>query len=396
MDLDLSPEDRKFRDELRAWLAKNAPGGVRRGPRAQEASAAGAIERQREWQRRLKAAGYVGIGWPKQYGGRDASITQQTILAEEMTRRGAPPPIGYLGIQMVGPTIIQWGTEEQKRFFLPRILSGEDLWCQGYSEPGSGSDLASLKTSAVREGDTLVVNGQKIWTSNAHVADWIFALVRTDPEAPKHGGISYALIEMKTPGITVRPLVQMTKDASFNEVFFDNVRVPVANVLGGLNNGWAVANTTLVHERHMLGNPTHTQNLLEGVLRIARKTRRAGRPAIEHPAVRERLARLKIEVEAMRFYAYRNLTATLQGKKPGVEPSITKLRTTWLNHRLAEAALDLLGPFGPLYRGSRHLEDDGFWPYEFMFSLGMIIGGGTSQIQKNIIAQRGLGLPRGN
>ena len=395
MDLDLSPEDKAFRDHLRAWLKKNAPRGARRGPRAQEASAAGEIAEQRSWQRRLHAAGYVGIGWPEAYGGRGASLTQQTILSEEMTRHGTPPPIGYLGIQMVGPTVIQWGTEGQKRRFLPRILHGEDLWCQGYSEPGSGSDLASLKTSAVRDGDDLIVNGQKIWTSNAHVADWIFCLVRTDPDAPKHGGISYLLIDMKTPGITVRPLVQMTKDATFNEVFFDNARVPAANVLGGLHNGWAVANTTLVHERHMLGNPTHTRNLFEGLLRIARRVRRNGRPAIEDPAVRDRVAGFRIEMEAMRCKAYRDLTAALQGKNPGVEPSITKLRTTWLNHRLAEMALELLGPYGPLYRGSRHVVDGAFWPYEFMFGLGMIIGGGTSQIQKNIIAQRGLGLPRG-
>jgi len=313
-----------------------------------------------------------------------------------MTRHGASPPIGYLGIQMVGPTIIQWGTEDQKRKFLPRILHGEDLWCQGYSEPGSGSDLASLKTSAVRDGEDLVVNGQKIWTSNAHVADWIFCLVRTDPEAPKHGGISYLLIDMKTPGITVRPLVQMTGDATFNEVFFDNARVPAANVLGGVNNGWAVANTTLVHERHMLGNPMHTQNLFDGLLRIARRVRRNGRPAIEDPAVRDRMAGFRIEMEAMRCKAWRDLTAALQGKNPGVEPSITKLRTTWLNHRMAEMALELLGPYGALYRGSKHVADEAFWPYEFMFSLGMIIGGGTSQIQRNIIAQRGLGLPRGH
>ena len=395
MDLDLSREDQAFRDEVRGWLRRNLPKARRGRPGDVEAGSRERIAWLKDWQRRLRAAGYVAMGWPEEYGGRGASLMQQTLLSEELVRQRAPALIGMMGLQMLGPTLIHWGSEQQKRRFLPRILDAEELWCQGYSEPGSGSDLASLKTSALRQGDHYVVNGQKIWTSNAQIADWMFCLVRTDPAAPKHQGISYLLIEMKTPGITVRPLVQMTKDAGFNEVFFDDVRVPVENLVGGEGNGWAVANTTLMHERNMLGSTIGTQNLFEGLLRVARGTPRNGRPATQDPAVRRRLAALRIQVEALRYHAYRGLTASLRGRRPGIEASITKLVTCELNHQIAAAALDLLGPIGSLYRGSKHLVDEGFWLYELMFSLGLVIGGGTAQIQKNIIAQRGLGLPRG-
>ncbi len=396
MDLELASEDRAFRDELKDWLARNVKKRGTSKPRTLEPGAEGTVVGQRAWQRKLHDAGYVGIGWPREFGGRGASLMQQVILGEELSRHGAPGIIGILSVQMVGPTLIQWGTEAQKKRYLRKILTAEDIWCQGYSEPGAGSDLAALQTRAVLDGDHYVVNGQKIWTSNAHFADWMFCLVRTDPDAPKHRGISYLLIDMKSPGITVRPLVQMTKDAQFNEVFFDNVRVPAANIVGEPNHGWWVANTTLQHERNMLGSPTHSANLFDGLLRIARARRKNGRPATEDPMTRQQLAALKTEVAAMRLNFYRNLTEAMRGKEPGVEASITKLNITSLNHRLAEAVLELLGPYGSLYRGSKHLVDDGFWPYELMFSLGMIIGGGTSQIQKNIIAQRGLGLPRAN
>jgi len=395
MDLDLAPEDAVFRNKLRAWLKTNLPGTARRRSASAGEEPGARLAAMKSWQRKLHAAGYVALGWPREYGGQGATLMQQTLLNEELVRHQAPGLVGMMGLQMLGPTLIHWGTEEQKRRYLPRILTADELWCQGYSEPGSGSDLASLQTNAQREGDHFVVNGQKIWTSNAQIADWMFCLVRTDKAASKHAGISYLLIDMKTPGITIRPLLQMTKDAGFNEVFFDHVRVPVENVVGGLGQGWAVANTTLVHERNMLGSTTQTQNMFEALLRVARTRKRGGRPATEEPSVRQRLASLKIQVEAMRLNAYRNLTATLQGRKPGIEASITKLVTCELNHQLAATALDLLGPYGPLYRGSKHLWDDGFWPYELMFSLGLIIGGGTAQIQKNIIAQRGLGLPRG-
>ena len=387
MDLDLTPEEARFQSELRAWLKSNVPARGRGGTR--EAAGGERLRRMKAWQRKLHAAGYVGIGWPPEYGGRGASLMEQTILGEELSRARAPGLVGTMGIQMVGPTLMRWGSEVQKRLLLPRILNADDVWCQGYSEPGAGSDLASLQTRAVRIDDAYVVSGQKIWTSNAQIADLMFCLVRSEPDAPKHKGISYLLIDMKSPGITVRPLVQMTGDAGFNEVFFDDVRVPAENLVGPPGEGWKVANTTLAHERNMLGSTTQTQLLFDGLLRLAQRTRRS-----EQPLVRQRLAGLKIQVEALRWNAYRNLSSALRGRPAGIEASITKLATTELNHEIARAALELLGMLGPLYRGSRHLEDDGLWPYQFMFSLGMIIGGGTSQIQRNIIAQRGLGLPR--
>jgi alkylation response protein AidB-like acyl-CoA dehydrogenase len=393
VDLELSPEEARFQAGLRRWLEANVPErGPGSGPR--EDADPERVRRLKAWQRKLHAAGYVAIGWPPEHGGRGASLMEQTILGEEMARARAPGLLGMMGIQMVGPTLMRWGTGEQKGRFLPKILAADEIWCQGYSEPGSGSDLASLQTRAVRDGDHFVVSGQKIWTSNAQIADWMFCLVRTDPAAPKHGGISYLLIPMTSPGITVRPLLQMTGDAGFNEVFFDSVRVPVENLVGTENEGWKVANTTLAHERNMLGSTTQTQSLFDGLLRVARRTRRGGRPLTEDPVVRQRLAELKISVEALRWNAYRNLTSALRGRAAGIEASVTKLATTELNHALARTAIELLGMAGPLYRGSRHLEDGGLWPYQFMFGLGMIIGGGTSQIQKNIIAQRGLGLPR--
>jgi alkylation response protein AidB-like acyl-CoA dehydrogenase len=396
VDLDLTPEEERFQGELRRWLRDNVPARAARAPRSgpREELGGARLAALKAWQRALDRAGYVAIGWPREYGGRGATVMEQTILGEELVRARAPALIGQMGLAMVGPTLIQWGTEAQKRELLPKIRSAEHVWCQGYSEPGAGSDLASLQTRARREGDHFVVSGRKIWTSNAQIADLMFCLVRTNPDAPKHHGISYVLIDMRSPGIELRPLVQMTGDAGFNEVLFDGVRVPVENLVGPLDEGWKVANTTLVHERNMLGSTTQTQQLFEGLLRVARRARRGGRPASEDPLVRQRLAELKIRVEALRCLAYRNLTAALHRRKGGIEASITKLATTELNHELARTAIELLGLTGPLYRGSLHLEDGGLWPYQFMFSLGMIIGGGTSQIQKNIIAQRGLGLPR--
>src|SRR5262249_46525064 len=247
---------------------------------------------------------------------------------------------------------------------------------------------------AERQGDDFVVNGQKVWTSNAQFADWMFCLVRTDPDAPKHGGISYLLIDMKSPGITVRPLVQMTGDPGFNEVFFEDVRVPAANLVGELNNGWQVANATLAHERNMLGATTRTQQVFAKLLRLARTQRRNGRAASADPLVRQRLAALAVRVETMKLEAYRQLTDTLRGRRPGISAALNKLVATELNHDLAKAALDILASYGPLGRHDPRVRDRGVWPLDHMFSLGLIIGGGTSQIQKNIIAERGLGLPR--
>jgi alkylation response protein AidB-like acyl-CoA dehydrogenase len=393
MDLSYSPEELAFQREVRAWLKKNVP-KKQQDERPMEWGDPRQIERAKAWQRKVYEAGYVALGWPREYGGQDADVMRQTIVNEEMVRARAPGIIGMMGIQMVGPTLIQHGSEEQRRRYLPRILTAEDIWCQGYSEPGSGSDLASLRTRAEVEGDDFVVNGQKVWTSNAQFADWMFCLVRTDPNASKHGGISYLLIDMKTPGITVRPLVQMTGDPGFNEVFFEDVRVPRTNLVGGLNNGWQVANATLAHERNMLGSTTRTQQMFEKLLRLAQTERRNGGPASADPVIRQRLADLAIRVETMKLEAYRQLTATLRRQPPGISASVSKLVTTELNHDLARAALEIMGSYGPLARQDRRVRDRGIWPLDWMFSLGLIIGGGTSQIQKNIIAERGLGMPR--
>ena len=393
MDLSYSADELAFQRQVRAWLKKNVP-RKQRDERPMEFGDPRRIAAAKAWQRKVFEAGYLALGWPREYGGQAADIMRQTIVNEEMVRAHAPGLMGMMGIQMVGPTLIAHGSEEQRRRYLPEILTAGEIWCQGYSEPGSGSDLASLRTRAELRGEEFVVNGQKVWTSNAQFADWMFCLVRTDPDAPKHGGISYLLIDMKTPGITVRPLVQMTGDPGFNEVFFEDVRVPATNLVGGLNNGWQVANATLAHERNMLGSTTRTQQILQALFHLARKERRNGGPATADPLVRQRLADLAIRVETMKLEAFRQLTDALRGRRPGIAASVSKLVTTELNHDLARAALEILGSYGPLARNDRRVRDRGIWPTDFMFSLGLIIGGGTSQIQKNIIAERGLGMPK--
>ena len=381
MDLSLTPAHEALRRRLRTWLAANLPRS-RRDDRSVEYGEPERIPAAKAWQRKLYEAGFVAMRWPREYGGQGADVLEQTIVDDELVRAGAPGLIGLLGVEMLGPTLIEWGTPEQKRRFLPPVLTADEIWCQGYSEPDSGSDLASLRTRAELDGDHFVVNGQKVWTSYAHLADWMFCLVRTDPEAAKHAGISYLLIDMRRAGITVRPLVQMTGDAGFNEVFFEDVHVPRANLVGGLHQGWQVANSTLRHERNMLGSSARTQQLLHAVQRLARR-----RGIADDGAVRQRLANLAVRVEAMRLHAYRELTDAARGRPPGLPALVTKLVSTELNHDLAELALDLLGAQG--------LGTGGLWSFELMFTLGMIIGGGTSQIQKNIISERGLGMPRG-
>ena len=393
MDLSLTADEVAFQREVRSWLRANIPKTLVHD-RSIDAPAPERVVRSKQWQRTLFDAGYLAMGWPKEYGGQGADVMRQTIVNEEMVRARAPQLIGMMGIQMVGPTLIAHGTDEQKRRFLPRILTAEEIWCQGYSEPGSGSDLASLRTRAELMGDHFVVNGQKIWTSNAQYADWMFCLVRTDPDAPKHRGISYLLIDMRTPGITVRPLVQMTGEPGFNEVFFEDVHVPKENLVGQLHAGWTVANSTLLHERNMLASTTRTQQLFDAVVRRAKKTTRAGRPATADPLVRQRLADLAIRVETRKLEAYRQLTDTLRGRPPGIAASVNKLVTCELNHDLSRATLEILGPAGWLAKRDPEVRDGGLWPLDFMFALGLIIGGGTAQIQKNIIAERGLGLPR--
>jgi len=391
MDLSDSPEEATFRRTVRAWLGANVPRRTRHDALLPEPER---VTRAKAWQRRVYDAGWLALAWPHEYGGQGADVVRQTIVNEEWVRARAPQLIGGMGIQMVGPTLIAHGTEAQRRRLLPKILTAEEIWCQGYSEPGAGSDLASLRTRAELCDDQFVVNGQKIWTSNAQFADWMFCLVRTDPEAPKHRGISYLLVDMHTPGITVRPLVQMTGDPGFNEVFFEDVRVPRANLVGQLHDGWTVANATLFHERNMLSSTTRTQQLFQRLVRRAQRHQRGGRPASEDAVVRQRLAGLAIRVETMRLEAYRQLTDTIRGRRPGINASVNKLVGCELNHDIARAALEILGDYAWLAKEDDRAADGGLWPIDFMFALGLIIGGGTAQVQKNIIAERGLGMPR--
>ncbi len=394
MDLNFTSEEAAFRRQVRAWLDDNLPTSGLRGFDRNADRDQSTLNRLKAWQRRVQEAGYLALAWPKEYGGQAMDPVRQSIVNEEMVRAKAPALIGGMGIAMVGPTLISWGDDEQKTRYLPKILAAEEIWCQGYSEPGAGSDLASLRTRAILEGDEFVVNGQKVWTSNAHFADMMFCLVRTDPDAPKHRGISYVLIDMKTPGITVKPLVQMTGERGFNEVFFDNVRVPRQNLVGKLNEGWMVANATLFHERNMLGSTTTTRMLLNRLKALAASTMRGGRPLAQDPVFRQRLADLEIRVEAMNYHMLRQLTDSIRGRNPGLGAWVNKLVGTELNHDLATAAMEAMGDYATLARDDRHALDRGFWPYEWMFSLGLVIGGGTSHIQKNIIAERGLKLPK--
>src|SRR2546428_6443704 len=384
MDLTYSPAERTFQRAVRTWLKRNIP-KRQRDERPMEWGDPRRLTQAKAWQRKVHEAGYLALAWPPEYGGQGADVMRQTIVNEEMARARAPGLVGLMGVQMVGPTLIQHGTEEQRRRHLPKILTADEIWCQGYSEPGAGSDLASLRTRAELRGDAFVVNGQKVWTSNAQYADWMFCLVRTDPDAPKHAGISYPLIDMKAPGISVRPVVQMTGDAGFNEVFFEDVRVPRANLVGLLNAGWQVANATLAHERNMLGSTMRTQQTFQRLVRLARVQRRNGGPASKDPVIRQRPAELATRLETLQLQAYRQLTDALRKRPPGISASVNKLVTTELNHDIAHAALDLLGSYGPLHKRDPRARDGGVWPSDFMYSLGLIIGGGPPQSQKETL-----------
>ena len=390
MDLRFSPEDEQYRVKLRTWLEENLPQEAR--PTEQDAEFA----YRRAWQRQLYAGGWVGINWPKAYGGQGATLIQQAIYAQEMTRAKAPQPANGLGIGIVGPTLMHHGTEEQKKRFIPKILSGEEIWCQGFSEPNSGSDLASLQTKAVLDGDDFVVNGQKIWTSLGQYADWCILLVRTDTNAPKHRGISYLLVDMHSPGITVRPLKQITGNAEFNETFFDNVRVPKHNLVGELNEGWRIAMTTLTYERGIssLATQVRIKQQLDAMIDYARTTRKNGTTLAQDPVLRQQLARAYIGVEIMLLNLYRGITTRLRGKPAGPEASLDKLYWSELDKWMQELGMELQGPYSQLMEESKYAVS-GNWQYNFLRSRAGTIYSGTSEIQKNIIGERVLGLPKG-
>ena len=390
MDLSYAPQEERFRTELRAWLACNPP-----GPEPENLDAW--VTYGKGWQRRLYEAGWCGIAWPKEYGGRGATLIEQVIFQEEMAGAKTPLLINLAGLTMGGPVLIAHGTETQKQRHLKSILSAEEIWCQGFSEPNAGSDLAALKTRAVLDGDDFIVSGQKVWTSFARYADWCMLLVRTDPDAPKHRGITFLLVDMHSPGLTVRPLRQISGEEDFNEVFFEDVRVPRANVIGAVNGGWDIAITTLMHERATLTFSRQLQSrvALTDLIEFARTWRRNGRAAALDPVVRQQLAQAVIESAAIKYTAYRSLTKTLRGGIPGPEGSIEKLFWSEMYQRLLDTALSVQGPYAQLVKGAQHVPAAGQWPHLFLYSRGRTIAAGSSEIQRNIIAERVLGLPRG-
>jgi alkylation response protein AidB-like acyl-CoA dehydrogenase len=390
MDLNLTTSELKFRDEFRAWLAANVPEEWAGGGTGSEDHAE-YIEYLRAWQRKLYDGGWAGISWPKEFGGRGASLIEQAVFQEELARANAPQLVGTIGLSLVGPTIIALGTEEQKARYLPKILSGEEIWCQGFSEPNAGSDLAALGTKAARDGEDFVVNGQKIWTSFAQMADWCLLLVRTDALAPKHKGLTCLLADMHAEGVNVRPLRQMSGDSGFNEVFFSNVRLGPAQVLGEVNKGWTTAITALMNERANLGTGIQVvfKRQLEALIARSKTIERDGRPASQDPLVRQKLAQAYLELEVLRLNTSRALTSLSKAAVPGAEGSIQKLYWSEMNQRTQQYAQEILGPYGQL-KGF----DRGVWEYAYLRTRGNTIEAGTSEIQRNIIAERVLGLPK--
>ena len=390
MDLSFSAEHEAFRGELRDFLASNkdwAPdslGGAR--PPAE----------RMKWQQLLLEKGYASRTVPRRYGGAgaepDPMISQ--IIAEEFARVQVAPALSNQGISMLVPTLLQYGTQAQKERWIETTLKGETVWCQGYSEPGSGSDLASLRTKAELRDDQWVINGQKIWTSTANVADMMFCLVRTEPDARKHDGISYLLVPMDSDGLEVRPLVTMTGAAEFNEVFFEDVRVDAANIVGERGQGWAVANNTLKHERGMLGDPDATLASFNKLVRLMREERVDGETLMDKPVWRDRLLQLQGKLLALRCNSMRLLSVGAADQSETLARLGVKLNGCELNHQISKLAIDALEELGVLYGGGSRLRDKGSWQWQYMFQLGLIIGGGTAQIQKNIISERGLGMPR--
>ena len=390
MDLTLTTEELKFRDTLRAWLKDNVSPPWTRGTNEPDAKKA-YLEFLRDWQRKLFEGGWAGLAWPAQYGGRGASPIEQAIFQEELAVADVPERLGVIGEGLVGPTIIALGTEAQRERYLRPMLTGEEIWCQGFSEPNAGSDLAALNTKAVREGDDYIVNGQKIWTSFAHLAEQCLLVVRTDSTVAKHKGLTCLLVDMKTPGLTVRPLRMMSGDASFNEMFFTNVRVPVANVLGKVNEGWGVALTALGNERVSISTGRYMvlKRELDQLLDRSREVKRNGKSLTECPLVRQKLAQAHVELEVFRLNTLRAVTAPFKGGAPGPEGSLLKICWSETNQRVVHYALEVLGLEAQLWDC-----DEGRWAFNYLRARGNSIEGGTSEIQRNIVAQRVLGLPR--
>ena len=396
MDFRDSPAEAALRDDVRQWLQNNLPPGWGTTTREPEGEAARFAFRF-DWERRLYSGGWSGIAWPREYGGRGATPMEQAIFLEEMARADAPEGVNIIGRNLTGPTLMTHGTEAQKQRHLPAILRGEEMWCQGFSEPNSGSDLASARCRANRDGDDFVVNGQKIWTSFAQYAHWCILLARTDSSAVKHRGLSFLLVDMRTPGITIRPLVQITGETEFSEVFFDNVRVPAQNLVGELNQGWRIAMTTLQFERgpeEALPRQVRFRRELDRLFQVAATTRRGGRPVSADPVLRQKLAASYIDLEITRLNGLRGLSRLAKGAELGQESSFSKLYWSHMYQRLTETAVEVTGAASALGLGDPDAIAEGLFSHRFLQSRAMTIYSGTSEIQRNIIAERVLGLPK--
>ena len=399
MDLNFGPEYTKFREEVNDFCKEYS--GVllesSKIPMSDELSSGQIKMKRSDWQKLLIEKGYFARSIPKEYGGYggETDIIKNRIIAEEFAKNNTPPPMGGQGIDMLVPTLLELGTEEQKKEYIEPTLHGDIIWCQGYSEPNAGSDLASLQTKAELIDGNWVVNGQKIWTSTAQYSQMMFCLVRTEPEAPKHAGISYLLIPMNTPGIEIRPLVDMTLNAGFNEVFFTDVTIPENNIVGKRGEGWSVANATLSHERGSLSNPNAMMNRLNALIVRMKNETINGQKVIDNPVYRDKLMKIQGKVIAFQSNSLRVLSAKLnKNQDVKIAGMIQKYVGTELRHELEGFAIDIMGELGTLYQNSPNLRDGGSWQIAYMYFLGLIIGGGTSQIQKNIISERGLGMPK--
>ena len=396
MDFRDTPEEADFRATVRQWLAANLPEGWGTPAWQEPASLEERVAFHKDWSGKLHEAGYVGITWPKRYGGSEGPITLQAIVLEELGRAEAPEHIGLIGVGMAGPTILAHGTEEQKDRFLANILSGREVWCQGFSEPNAGSDLASLQTKAVRDRDRFLVSGQKVWSSFAHIADWCILVARTELTGEKHQGMTYFLMDMHAPGVEVRPLRQITGEAEFNEIFMDDVAIPADRVVGQVGQGWHVAITTLMNERANVGFAllARLDVAVRRLTELARSTSRNGSRAADDPLVRDRLADLWTDLQAFRFTIYRSFSALLRTGVPGPEGSVAKLFWSETNQRLTRLALEIEGAHALLGSGSDRAVQDGRWQQLQLRSRGNSIEAGTSEILRNIIAERVLGLPK--
>jgi len=381
MDLSYTPQEEAFRDRVRVWIEANRPRGETRGN----------VEVLREWQRRLHEAGFLGAAWPREHGGGGLSDMEQAILNEELARANAPAPLGSMGISWVGPAVLRFGTEEQKRCFVPRLLAGDDVWATGYSEPNAGSDMYNTQTRAVREGDHYVVNGQKIWTSLAHVSNWYFLLVRTSSEGHKVAGLSLLLVPMDTPGIEIRPTEMMTRDSEFSEVFLKDVHVPLENRLGDEGQGYEIVSSALINERSGIATGIRFDQSLE---RLVGTARRFG--LTQSPVWRQRIADLAVKARVMKAFGLRVLSDQIHGRFTPHTSAAMKCMATRLSQEFSEAGVEAEGYYGLLEQDQRVGFDGATagWSQRFLYDRAMTIAGGTTEIQKNITAERILGLPR--